>query len=260
MGTWRHLHVEGLHKRFERGPAVLRDINLIVDRGAFVCVLGPSGSGKSTLVDLIAGFERPTAGRISYDDRPIVGPGPDRVVVFQDISNALYPWLTAIENVEFGLKKRIRSRAERRRVAGEALRLVGLDSDAHKFPSELSGGMKQRAQIARGLVMEPEILIMDEPFAALDAITRRYLQYELKRIWHKTGTTIIFVTHDITEALILATDVAVLTRGPEATIKDAFRPALAPDTKPGDPAFVAASRRIEALIDTHANGRHGNGT
>ncbi|MGH7339113.1 MAG: ATP-binding cassette domain-containing protein, partial [Candidatus Rokuibacteriota bacterium] len=126
--------------------------------------------------------------------------------------------------------------------------------DTHKFPSELSGGMKQRAQIARGLVMEPEILIMDEPFAALDAITRRYLQYELRRIWQKTGKTIIFVTHDITEALILATDVAILTGGPDATIKDTFRCELPSETQPGDPAFVAAYRRIEALIDAHSDG------
>jgi NitT/TauT family transport system ATP-binding protein len=251
MADWKYLHVEGLCKQFERGPCVLRDVTLTVERGAFVCILGPSGSGKSTLVDLIAGFERPTAGRIAYDDRPILGPGPDRVVVFQDISNALYPWLTAIENVEFGLKKRLRSPAERRRVAMEALRLVGLAGDAHKFPSELSGGMKQRAQIARGLVMDPEILIMDEPFAALDAITRRHLQDELKRLWLQTGKTVIFVTHDISEALILATDIAVLSRGPGATVKDAFGSGLPPGTRPGDPAFVAAFRRIEALIDGH---------
>jgi NitT/TauT family transport system ATP-binding protein len=249
MSEWKHLRIDGLHKQFDRGPCVLRDINLTVERGAFVCILGPSGSGKSTLVDLIAGFERPTAGRIAYDERPIIGPGPDRVVIFQDISNALYPWLTAIENVEFGLKKRLRSARERRRVAMDALRLVGLERDAPKFPSELSGGMKQRAQIARGLVMKPEILIMDEPFAALDAITRRHLQYELKRIWQQTGTTIIFVTHDITEALILATDVAILTRGPDATLKETFDPGLPLDATPGDAAFVAASRRIETLID-----------
>ncbi|MGH6691458.1 MAG: ATP-binding cassette domain-containing protein, partial [Gammaproteobacteria bacterium] len=132
MPDWKRLHVSGLSKQFERGPRVLRDVNLTVERGAFLCVLGPSGSGKSTLVDLIAGFERPTTGTISYDDQPIADPGPDRVVVFQDISNALYPWLTAIENVEFGLKKRVRSRQERRRVAMEALRLVGLERDTHK--------------------------------------------------------------------------------------------------------------------------------
>ena len=247
---WKYLHITELSKQFAGGPRVLVDITLSVERGTFLCILGASGSGKSTLVDLIAGFEPPTTGTIAYDDRPIVGPGPDRVVVFQDISNALFPWLTAVENVEFGLKKRIRSRAERRRVAREALGLVGLERDAHKFPSELSGGMKQRAQIARGLVMEPNVLIMDEPFAAVDAITRRHLQYELRRIWQATGKTIIFVTHDITEALILATDVAILTAGPAASVKASFRPALPPEAQPGDPAFVAAYRRIEGLIET----------
>ncbi len=255
MAQWSHLRIRGLGKAFEKGPRVLADVDLAVERGAFLCVLGPSGCGKSTLVDLIAGFERPTAGTIAYDDRVIEGPGPDRVVVFQDISNALYPWLTAVENVEFGLKRRVRSRRERRRIAVEALELVGLEKDAHKFPSELSGGMKQRAQIARGLVMQPEILIMDEPFAALDAINRRHLQYELKRIWKATGKTIIFVTHDIAEALILATDITVLSSGPEATVVETFRPGLPPGTEPGDVEFVAALRRIEALISANGNGR-----
>ncbi len=255
MVGWKYLNISGLSKQFEHGPRVLSDVNLAVERGAFLCVLGPSGCGKSTLVDLIAGFERPTAGRISYDDRPIDGAGPDRVVIFQDISNALFPWLTVRENVEFGLKKRLPSRRERARVAAQALTLVGLERDPGKFPSELSGGMKQRAQLARALVMEPEVLIMDEPFAALDAISRRNLQYEVKRIWQATRKTMVFVTHDITEALILATDVAILTAGPAATVKDAFQPGLPPDTQPGDPAFVAAYRRIEALIDAGENGR-----
>lgn len=250
MGEWKCLKIRGLSKQFERGPQVLVDIDLEIERGSFRCILGPSGSGKSTLVDLIAGFEQPTTGMISYDERPIVGPGPDRVVVFQDINNALYPWLTAVENVAFGLRNRMRSRQERRRVAMEALALVGLERDALKFPSELSGGMKQRAQIARGLVMEPNVLIMDEPFAALDAINRRRLQDGLKRIWQTTGKTIIFVTHDITEALILATDLTVLTPGPGATVKASLQPALPPDTRPGDPAFAGLYRRVEALIAT----------
>jgi NitT/TauT family transport system ATP-binding protein len=255
MADWKYLNISGLTKQFERGPCVLSDVSLAVERGAFLCVLGPSGCGKSTLVDLIAGFERPTAGRISYDDRPIDGAGPDRVVIFQDISNALFPWLTVVENVQFGLKKRLHSGAERTRVAMDALALVGLERDTGKFPSELSGGMKQRAQIARALVMQPEILIMDEPFAALDAINRRNLQYEVKRIWRATKKTVVFVTHDITEALILATDVAILTAGPEATVKDAFQPGLPADCQTGDPAFVAAYRRIEGLIDAGESNR-----
>ncbi len=245
---WKQLKVSGLFKRFDRGPIVLSNISLTVERGGFLCILGPSGSGKSTLVDLIAGFEPPTEGTIAFDDTPIHGPGPDRVVIFQDISNALFPWLTVMENAEFGLKKIYRNKKERHDRAMQALELVGLHKDSHKFPSELSGGMKQRAQIARGLVMDPHVLIMDEPFAALDAITRRRMQYELKEIWERTKKTVIFVTHDISESLILATEVTVLSSGPEAHILDTFRPDLPPGTDPADAEFIAAYRRIEALV------------
>lgn len=245
---WKQLKISGLGKQFARGPVVLSNIDLTVDRGAFMCILGPSGSGKSTLVDLIAGFEAPTSGRIAFDDSPVRGPGPDRVVIFQDIGNALFPWLTVMENAEFGLKNFVRDKAERRARAMQALELVGLGKDTQKFPSELSGGMKQRAQIARGLVMDPHVLIMDEPFAALDAITRRRMQYELKDLWERTHKTVIFVTHDIAEALILATDVTVLSSGPEARILDTFRPDLPAERDTSDPDFIAAHRRIEALI------------
>lgn len=247
---WSSLRITGLGKRFESGPMILEGITLALERGRFLCVLGPSGSGKSTLVDLIAGFEPPTMGTIAYDDKPIHHPGPDRVVIFQDISNALFPWLSVMENVEFGLKKIIASRERRHAIAEDAIRLVGLADDRHKFPSELSGGMKQRVQIARGLVMDPQILIMDEPFAALDAITRRRMQYELKRIWRETGKTVIFITHDISEALILATDIAVLSAGPAAHILETFRPELPDDARPEDPEFIALYRRIEKLIET----------
>ncbi len=245
---WRQLKVIGLCKQFSHGPVILSDINLTVDRGAFMCILGPSGSGKSTLVDLIAGFEPPTGGTIAFDNSPIRGPGPDRVVIFQDIGNALFPWLTVMENAEFGLRNFVRNRKERRAQALQALELVGLGKDTHKFPSELSGGMKQRAQIARGLVMDPHVLIMDEPLAALDAITRRRMQYELKDLWKRTQKTVIFVTHDISEALILATDVTVLSSGPEARILDTFRPALPDERDPADASFIAAYRRVESLI------------
>src|ERR687888_855448 len=176
--NWKELRIVGLNKRFDTGPWILKDINLAISNGSFLCILGPSGSGKSTLLDMIAGFEKPTTGKIAYDQFDIAAPGPDRVVIFQDISNALFPWLTVQENVEFGLRNRIRSSVERRKVASEAIALVGLAGHEDKFPSELSGGMKQRAQIARGLVMDPDVLLMDEPFAAVDAFTRRRLQLE----------------------------------------------------------------------------------
>ena len=255
---WKALRITNLGKRFERGPMILQDIKLTLMRGGFLCVLGPSGSGKSTLVDLVAGFEQPTSGSIAYDDRLITGPGPDRVVIFQDISNALFPWLTVIENVEFGLKKVVPVREKRRGIAEAALVTVGLAEDRNKFPSELSGGMKQRVQIARGLVMDPQILIMDEPFAALDAITRRRMQYELKRLWRETGKTIIFVTHDISEALILATDIAVMSGGPEARILETFQPGLPDSVRPESAEFIAVYRRIEALIDAPGATSAGN--
>jgi len=255
MENWQQLKIQGLSKQFKRGPMVLQDIDLTVDRGAFLCVLGPSGSGKSTLIDLIAGFEAPTTGQIAFDGTPVKSPGPDRVVIFQDISNALFPWLTVLENVKFGLKRIYPDKQERDRHAREALELVGLKDDGNKFPSELSGGMKQRAQIARGLVMNPHVLIMDEPFAALDAITRRRLQYELKEVWQRTHKTIIFVTHDIAEALILATDVAVLSSGPGAHILESYQPGLPPDIDPADADFIAAYRHIEALIG-HVGDEH----
>jgi NitT/TauT family transport system ATP-binding protein len=247
--SWQELRVVGLNKRFDTGPWILRNIDLSIGNGSFVCILGPSGSGKSTLLDIIAGFEKPTTGTIAYDGRNISGPGSDRVVIFQDISNALFPWLTVLENVEFGLRTRIRSTDERRRVAGAAIGLVGLAGHEGKFPSELSGGMKQRVQIARGLVMDPEVLLMDEPFAAVDAFTRRKLQLELKTLWARTGKTVIFVTHDIGEALILATDVVVLSRGPEAQVIEAFRPSIASLNDPSDPGWIEAYRRIESCIE-----------
>ena len=159
---WSELRIDRVNKRFGSGPLVLKDIDLRIEKGSFLCVLGPSGCGKSTLLDMLAGFERPTTGVVSYDARPILAPGPDRVVIFQDIGNALFPWLTVQENVEFGLKAM--PAGKRHELSREAIGLVGLAGHEGKFPSELSGGMKQRAQIARGLVMDPEVLLMDEPF------------------------------------------------------------------------------------------------
>jgi NitT/TauT family transport system ATP-binding protein len=243
--AWHQLRVQNVSKRFS-GASILANIDLRFSRGSFCCILGPSGSGKSTLLDMIAGFERPTSGTICYDDREIVAPGPDRVVIFQDVSNALFPWLSVLENVEFGITSL--ARQDRRRRSIDAITLVGLADHKNKFPSELSGGMKQRVQIARGLAIDPEMLLMDEPFGALDAITRRNLQLEIKQLWARTGKTIVFVTHDITESLLLGTDIVVLSRGPDACIKDR----LSADEIPSNPSsaeFAAAYRRLEASID-----------
>lgn len=245
---WKLLQIDGVSKRFSSsGPFILKDINLTFERGAFVCILGPSGSGKSTLLDMLAGFERPTSGRIMYDKTEITGPGPDRVVVFQDVANALFPWLNVREHVEFGLKKLLTADREQR--VDNAVKLVGLADHVKKFPSELSGGMKQRVQIARGLAMDPEMLLMDEPFGALDAITRRNLQSEIKLLWGRTGKTIVFVTHDITEALLLGSDIVVLSTGPDAHVRDRITKSEIPKPDPASREFIECYSRLEACIE-----------
>ncbi|WP_030514503.1 ABC transporter ATP-binding protein [Nocardia sp. NRRL WC-3656] len=211
------LALDGVCKEFPaRGAGTpftaLENITVDVRDGEFLVLVGPSGSGKSTLLDLLGGLTRPTHGQILLDGRPVTGPGLDRGIVFQQY--ALLPWRTARGNIEFGLEaKRIRRR-ERRRIADEYLELVGLTGFGDRYPHELSGGMKQRVAIARSLAFDPEVLLMDEPFAALDAQTRESLQDELLRIWRTTGKTILFITHDINEAVYLGQRVAVLTSRP----------------------------------------------
>lgn len=190
----------------------LADVSLEIPSGAFVCLLGPSGCGKTTVLNLIAGFEKPDRGKVEVAGRAVEGPGPDRVVMFQD--PALFPWLSVGENVAFPLQKQRLSAAERAERVDEALRLVHLYKFKSAQPHELSGGMRARAAIARALVMEPRVLLMDEPFAALDAQTRDLLQQEIERVWQRTGATLVFVTHDNREAVRLATTVVVMGTRP----------------------------------------------
>jgi len=190
----------------------LEDITLDVRPGEFLALVGPSGCGKSTLLDLLGGLTAPTSGRILLDGRPIEGPARDRGIVFQQY--ALFPWRTAAQNVEFGLDIAGLKATQRREIARHYLDLVGLTAFADRYPHELSGGMKQRVAIARSLAYDPEVLLMDEPFAALDAQTRETLQGELLRIWRATGKTIIFITHGIDEAVVLGQRVAVMTSRP----------------------------------------------
>jgi NitT/TauT family transport system ATP-binding protein len=196
---------------------IVSNVNLEIRPGEFICLLGPSGCGKSTLLNAIAGF-LPVEGRIVVNEHPVTGPGLDRGVVFQS-AEVLFPWLTIRENVEYGLRLRGTPALARREKADHFLGLVGLTHAAEKFPAQLSGGMRQRAQIARVLINEPHVVLMDEPFGALDAQTREVLQVELDRIWRESGCTIVFVTHDIWEALLLADRVVVMTAGPRAGIK-----------------------------------------
>ncbi|MGY3606416.1 MULTISPECIES: ABC transporter ATP-binding protein [unclassified Bradyrhizobium] len=198
------------------GPArrfvALEDVTLDVYPGEFLALVGPSGCGKSTLLDLLGGLTAPTSGQILLDGRPISGPARDRGIVFQQY--ALFPWRTAAQNVEFGLDIAGLKARERRSIALHYLDLVGLAGFADRYPHELSGGMKQRVAIARSLAYDPEVLLMDEPFAALDAQTRETLQGELLRIWRTTGKTIVFITHGIDEAVVLGQRVAVMTSRP----------------------------------------------
>ncbi|MFI6222750.1 ABC transporter ATP-binding protein [Nocardia salmonicida] len=216
-GTPAKLALRSVSKQFAvRGTdekfTAIDDISIEVEAGEFLVLVGPSGSGKSTLLDLLGGLSKPSSGQILLDGAPITGPGLDRGVVFQQY--ALLPWRTARANIQFGLEAKGIARKERKAIAEHYLELVGLAGFGDRYPHELSGGMKQRVAIARSLAFDPEVLLMDEPFAALDAQTRESLQDELLRIWRTTGKTILFITHGIDEAVYLGQRVAVLTSRP----------------------------------------------
>jgi NitT/TauT family transport system ATP-binding protein len=233
------------------GPVeILRGASLRVAAGELVCLLGPSGSGKSTILNLVAGLARPTSGRVLEGERPVSGPGPDRAVVFQDA--ALFPWLTLRANVEFPLKLQGMKPGPRAERSEELLRLVHLWRFQDRYPHELSGGMRQRGAIARALATNPSVLLMDEPFAALDAQTREILQGEVERIWSATRKTVIFVTHNVREAVRLADRVVLMGTRPgrilhEETI-DLPRPRAATDERVGVIASGIA-RRIASEVE-----------
>jgi len=216
------IQIQGVAKSFGvagREMPALAAVDLDVAEHELVCLLGPSGCGKSTLLNIVAGFLAPSAGTVLVDGRPVNGPGPERGVVFQEY--ALFPWLTVTGNVEFGPALRGRPSAERRQTVARYLDLVGLRAHAEKYPTQLSGGMKQRVAIARALANDPAIILMDEPFGALDAQTRETLQDELSRIQRVEHKTILFVTHSIREAVYLADRVVVMTSVP-GRIKQIF--------------------------------------
>ena len=228
--------VKDVTKRFvesRTGTVVtaLEDINFSIDEGQFVCLVGPSGCGKSTMLNILAGLEAPSSGTVVLNGNPVVGTGPDRIMVFQE--NALFPWLKVIENVEFGLKMAGVAKTKRYEIAIRYLDMMQLTKFAQSYIYQLSGGMKQRVAIARALVMDPEVLLMDEPFAALDSQTRDLLLVELQLIWAKTRKTIVFVTHNILESVCLGDKVIVFTSRPghlkkEITV-DYRRPRLSED-------------------------------
>jgi nitrate/nitrite transport system ATP-binding protein len=226
----KYIEIQGVAQTFKTKKGLfpaLRDINLTVAKGEFVALIGHSGCGKSTLLNLIAGLTRPTEGTLLCANREIAGPGPERAVVFQN--HSLLPWLTCFENVYLGVERVFgaaskstgapsESKAQLKARTDAALALVGLTAAAQKRPGEISGGMKQRVGIARALAMEPKVLLMDEPFGALDALTRAKLQDELLEIVARTQSTVVMVTHDVDEAVLLADKIVMMTNGPAATI------------------------------------------
>jgi nitrate/nitrite transport system ATP-binding protein len=228
-----YLEIRGVDKSFERTQRaaaegsgrlpVLRNINLAIDENEFVCIVGRSGSGKTTLISLIAGLLKPDLGKIVLEGKPIDGPGPDRGVVFQNYS--LLPWMNVFENVHLAVDAVAPDLAasQKRERAEHYIRLVNLGAAMKKVPRELSGGMRQRVAVARGLAMDPKVLLMDEPFSALDALTRGTLQEELGRIWIETRKTVVMITNDIDEAILLADSIYTLTSETGATLGPAVR-------------------------------------
>lgn len=245
------LEVKGLHKRYVSAQGeteALRDIHFKVHRREFVCVIGPSGCGKSTLIRILAGLERHSAGDVLLDGKPVSGPGRDRGMVFQGYS--LFPWLTVKKNVMFGPEMSGHGRDASEREARLWLDVVGLSKFADAYPHQLSGGMRQRVAIARALVNQPRILLMDEPFGALDAQTRAKMQTHLLEIWRNLDITVLFITHDLDEAIYLADRILVLKAHP-GEVQEVIEVPVPRPRSPAqfaDPEFRATKARLEALI------------
>ena len=246
--TDRYLQIDKVRRVFEtkKGPfCALEEISLDIRAGEFVSLIGHSGCGKSTLLNIVAGLLKPTDGHVLLAEREVTGPGPDRGVVFQN--HSLLPWLTCFENVQLAVERvfgAMEKKAARKERVRRALELVQLGHAAHKYPHEISGGMKQRVGIARALSIEPKILLLDEPFGALDALTRAHLQDELMRIVAATGSTVLMVTHDVDEAVLLSDRVVMMTNGPAATIGGILAIDL---PRPRERLALAGHRRYMAL-------------
>jgi len=258
----KFVRIEGVGQTFNtgRGPFVaLRDIDLTVAQGEFITLIGHSGCGKSTLLNLIAGLTRPTRGVLLCAEREIAGPGPDRAVVFQN--HSLLPWLNCFQNVYLAVERvygGVEKRPQLAQRTRAALDLVGLLPAQNKLPREISGGMKQRVGIARALAIEPRVLLMDEPFGALDALTRAHLQDELLKIVAQTRTTTIMVTHDVDEAVLLSDRIVMLTNGPAATIGDILPVPLARPRDRVGLANDAVYLQCRAAVVDFLHRRYGN--
>ena len=244
------MELNNVHKEFKKGKnqklQVLKDINFNIEEGEFVSLLGPSGCGKSTVLKLIAGLDGATSGEVRVNGEKVTKPGTGRIVVFQE--GGLFPWMTVKENVAYGLNLKKMSKAEVEQKAVDGLQMVHLGNFADAYPYELSGGMKQRVAIARALVMDPEVLLMDEPFAALDEQTRLVLHKELQNIWRKTGNTILFITHNIREALTLSDRVLLMSTRP-GQIKESFTVQAARPRDPADSVIVDLEKRVMTELE-----------
>lgn len=250
--------IRGLNKSYGEqsgGPSgnhvhyIIKDVDLVIKGGEFFVLLGPSGCGKSTLLNMIAGFISKTSGQLRIGDADIDKPGRDRAVVFQQADSSLFPWLTVRQNVEFGLKMKKVPKKERNAISDRYINLVGLTGHGDKLPRALSGGMKQRVQLARVLANDPEILLMDEPFGALDAMTRRTMQKELVRIWRQTGKTVVFVTHDIQEAILLGGRIGIMSPGPSSKISHVYDVPLSYPRDVSATEFYDYYKQIQAHFD-----------
>jgi NitT/TauT family transport system ATP-binding protein len=245
------LQLANVRRVFEQAaePYVALDgVNLDVADGEFLCLLGPSGCGKSTLLNILAGFEQASAGTVTAGGAPVRGAGRDRVMFFQDAGSALFPWLTVEENVRFGLRVRKVPKAEWNGIIDKYLKMVDLDRHREKFPAQLSGGMRQRLQIARALAVEPAVLLMDEPFAALDALTRRRMHAVLLEIWQRTRKTVVFVTHDIAEAITLGDRIGMMSVGPRSVISKIITLDLPRPRDLANPQVARIFNEIESLL------------
>jgi NitT/TauT family transport system ATP-binding protein len=244
------LGIDRLQKIFypNGGPlSVLEEISFSAEDGELICILGRSGCGKSTLLKIVAGFVPPSSGKVLLNNQPVEGPGPERSVIFQE--DALFPWLTVRENIAFGLRSRDQNKKSRRAEVERFLELVGLGEFGDYLPNEISGGMKQRVALARVLILKPQVLLMDEPFASLDAQSREEMQKLLLSLWQELAITILFVTHDVNEAVILADRVLVMSKNP-GRIHEQVRVDLPRPRSRDSSAFLHFSRRLyEALRD-----------
>ena len=241
-------HIDKVYKTGKKSVAAIEDVSIDIQDNDFVCIVGPSGCGKSTLLRMLAGLDFPSAGNIIVNDRKVTGPGPDRGMVFQTYT--LFPWMNVEDNIKFGLKIKKLPKAEQQEIADRYLKIIGLEKFAKSYSKELSGGVKQRVAIARALANQPEVLLMDEPFGALDPHTKSMMQLLMREIWVKEHPTVVFITHDIDEAVFLADKIYVMSARPGKMIKrvNVYLPHKRTLDLKDSPEFIKIRKGINDLL------------